>query len=115
MDSFIHTLGTFPQVWYLKEEIRKHTNEWDHMTTLFVCDLSFADDDKRIAVSLEAVKRVLFLARKDTKDYCDQDAFNHTYESKFHEVVSCRKINHELKGDDLEGLRHLTFKESEGE
>jgi len=36
------------------------------------------------------------------------------YESRFHEVFACSKVNRDLNEDDLKGLRHLSFKESEG-
>lgn len=93
--SFIHTLGTFSHVWYVKKEIRMKKNEWDHMTTHFIRDL--------------------FTLGKLTEDYFDQDAFNHIYESGFHKEVACGNVNLEPEGDDLEGLRHLTFKQFEGE
>jgi len=43
------------------------------------------------------------------------NTLEHIYESIFHEVVACGKVVWEPDEDDLEELRHLTFKETEGE
>lgn len=80
------------------------------MKAYFINNFSFTEDNERIESSLKYFKRVLFLA-----DKLSEGSFNHIYESGFHEFVACRKIELETNEYDLEDLRHLKFKEYEGD
>lgn len=63
---------------------------------------------------MKEIKTVLFPTGKPlTQSF---SPLNHEIilESRFKDVVSCRKINRETMDGDLEELRHLSFKEFEG-
>ena len=64
---------------------------------------------------MQVVKRVLLIEGQFIEGCIEQNTFEHLYESRFHEVVSCGKIKWVLDEDDLNELRHLTFKETKGE
>lgn len=85
------------------------------METQFINEFSFTDSDERITISFQAVKRVFLMVGYLMKGCIDQNTFEHIDESRFHEVVACGKIDLEPDEHGLEELRHLKFKETEGE
>lgn len=105
---FIHSLGNIPQAWYLEEELKCQTTNWDVLSTQFCRDFYFSNVDQRIAQALRAIRGVLF-SGVDILEECNMYVyFAHQYESGFHDVV-CSKINKDTD-DDLEELKHFSFK-----
>ena len=112
---FIHTLGIVPQAWYIQEEVRRKTRDCDSLAEQFTSSFSFKYSDKWLAEAIYAIKRILFTLGKLWEGCIDERILHLFYESGYLEAMTCGKVNGDSEEDDLEGLGHLTFHETEGE
>ena len=106
--KFIHSLDVIPQAWYLTEERKRGINTWQEVTGKFTQCFLFEGRIEPVTQVLQAIKRVLFFPENQEKD--EQPFVNQSIRKS----VACKKINSEMDDDDLEGLRDVYFKETEG-
>ena len=113
--AFIHTLGTILQAWYIQVEIREKTSDWNAMATQFINNFSFKDVDQHMTETLYAIKRILFTPGQLSEGCVDEMFLQYLYDIGSPEYMACDKVDAKPDKDGLEGLRHLTFEETEGE
>ena len=57
---FIHSLDVIPKAWYLTEEKRRGTHNWQEVAEKFIQCFSFEGKIKLVTQALQAIKKVLF-------------------------------------------------------
>lgn len=87
MHPFIHTLGIIPRDWYLKEELKRKTMDWNIMANQFFKYFSLCNIDAKIHEALKSIKRVLFPFESTLVEFSIYRYFSHLYDSRFHEIV----------------------------
>jgi hypothetical protein len=118
---FPHSLGPIPKAWYIHEETRRKTNSWKTLADKFCKDFSFTSKYPELKIVLKRIKEMLFTdvcKRKSVPVVCS----NHSQvlQSNLHldtnkTPIECHKIEKDLENpDDLEELRNLSIKETEG-
>lgn len=96
-------MGTFRRVWYVQEEIRRQTRDWDDLATQIVRSFSFRHDDRRLTEALHAIKHILLTSCQLWDGCIDERTLQYFYESGYPKAMACGKVDKELHGDDLEG------------
>jgi len=85
------------------------------LKTQFVGDFSFKDSEDKMTEALHVVKGVLFTLEMQVEGEHEEKFVQYLFDTKSAGLVTCDRVDAELEEDGLEGLRHLAFKEIEGE
>jgi hypothetical protein len=118
---FPHSLGLIPKSWYMHEETRRQTNDWKTLADQFCKDFSFTSKYPELKIVLQRIKEFLFTdvgERKSDLVVCAKHS--QALQSNLHldtdkTPIECYKIEKDLENpDDLEELRNLAIKETEG-
>jgi hypothetical protein len=107
--------------WYVHEETRRQTACWDVLQSKFYHDFSFSSKFSKLTLVLQKIKRILFIDEiKPTHlaIVCPKHEYilhYILYPSLARTPMACSKVDRDHEDpNDLEELRHLKFKESEG-
>jgi hypothetical protein len=57
---FPHSLGPIPKYWFIHEETKRHTNDWQMLATHFCKDFSFTSKYPELEVVLQKIKEFIF-------------------------------------------------------
>lgn len=113
--AFIHTLRTIPRAWYVQEELHPQTTYWDPLEVQFVRNFSFRGNEAHMIEALKAIKQVMFTPEPLVEGGPDENFLQYLYDTESPGYATYDKVDAEPKEDWLDGLRHLTFRETEGE
>jgi len=71
--------------------MKRQVYSWVAFLIQFSSDFPFSDEDVKIDKSMKEIKRVLSPTRKHVIEFSSYEYCGNLYESRFHEVVACRK------------------------
>jgi hypothetical protein len=118
---FPHSLGPILKAWFMHEETRRQTNDWKMLVDHFCKDFSFTSKYPELEVVLQRIKEFLFTdTSKQKSDLVVCAKHSRELQTNIHlnldkRPIECYKIEKDLESpDDLEELRNLAIKETEG-
>jgi hypothetical protein len=118
---FPHSLGPILKSWFIHEETRRQTSDWQTLAAQFCKDFSFTSKYPELELVLQKIKELLFTTNSNKRSnfvVCPK----HTQElqTKLHlplteKPIECYQISKDSESlDELEELRNLAIKETEG-
>ena len=85
------------------------------MEVHLISNFSFIGDKAQMTEALQAIKGFMFTPEPLVEGGPDENLFHYLYEIEMPRYAACDRVDIGSNDDDLEGLRHLTFGEIEGE
>jgi hypothetical protein len=117
---FPHSLGLILKTWFMHEETRRQTNDWKALADHFCKEFLFTSKYPELEVVLQRIKEFLFTDNSKQTDPVICAKHSRELQTNLHltldkKPIECYKIEKEMGSpDDLEELRNLAIKETEG-